>query len=306
MRVGLVGTGYWARNTHGPGAARHPRAELVGVWGRDSAKASAVAQELGGRGYTDYEEFLDDVDAVTFAVPPDVQAELALRAARRGKHLLLDKPVAFAVGPALELERAVADAAVASIVFFTRRFVPETANWLARVAEAGGWDCGRAEFCANLSGGPYADSQWRREKGALWDVGPHALSQVWPIMGEVVSVVAGGGRGDQIHLILRHRSGASSTVSVSLTVPAGATGNLVYFYGEAGRETLPQNPLDQTQIVAAHQRALDALMDLAQHPVDGHPCDVHVGARFVEVLAAAEQSLATRAVVPLELARSPG
>lgn len=306
MRVGLVGTGYWARNTHGPSVAQHPRAQLVGVWGRDIAKVAAVAQGFSVRAYAQFEELLDDVDAVTFAVPPDAQAELALLAAQRGKHLLLDKPIALSVRPALELERAVADAGVASIVFFTRRFVPETADWLARVATLGGWDCGRAEFCANISGGPYADSKWRLEKGALWDVGPHALSQVWPIMGEVASVIAGTGRGDQVHLILRHVDGASSTISVSLTVPARATGNLVYFYGEAGRETLPQSPLDQTEVVAAHQRALDALIDQSQHPADGHPCDVHVGARFVEVLAAAEQSLATQAVVPLALAHSPG
>lgn len=306
MRVGLVGTGYWARNTHGASAARHPRAQLVGVWGRDSAKATALAQEFGVGAYAEFEQLLDDVDALTFAVPPDVQAELALVAARRGKHLLLDKPIALAVEPALELERAVADARVASIVFFTRRFTPETATWLERVAEVGGWDCGRAEFCANIAGGPYANSQWRLDKGALWDVAPHALSQLWPVMGDVVHVVAGRGRRDQVHLIVRHSSGASSTVSVSFTVPAPATGNLVYFYGESGRETLPQHPLDRSQIVMAHQRALDALLDLAQHPADRHACDVHLGARIVEVLAAAEQSLATQAAVPLELARSPG
>ena len=306
MRVGLVGTGYWAANTHGASAARHPRAQLVGVWGRNSAKVAALAHEFGVRPYADFDELVDEVDALTFAVPPDVQADLALLAARRGKHLLLDKPIALAVGPALELERAVADAGVASIVFFTRRFTHETATWLERVAEVGGWHCGRAEFCANIAGGPYADSKWRLAKGALWDVAPHALSQLWPVMGDVVHVVAGSGRRDQVHMILRHGSGASSTVSVSFSVPARATGNLVYFYGESGREALPQNPLDRSQVVMAHQRALDALIDQAHHPADGHPCDVHLGARIVEVLAAAEQSLATQAAVPLELARSPG
>src|SRR5215472_5962906 len=113
MRVGLVGTGYWARTVHGPSAATHPRLTFSGVWGRDAAKATEVAHSLGGRGYTDFDEFLRDVDALTFAIPPDVQAELALRAARSGKHVLLEKPIALSLGPALELEQAVENAGVA-------------------------------------------------------------------------------------------------------------------------------------------------------------------------------------------------
>ena len=74
---------------------------------------------------------------MTFAVPPDVQAEIATRAAARGRHLLLEKPIATSVADALQLERAVADAGVASVVFFTRRFVPDTVAWLARAAEVG-------------------------------------------------------------------------------------------------------------------------------------------------------------------------
>ena len=306
MRVGVVGTGYWATTVHAPSIASHPRATFSGVWGRDTSKAVAVAPPLGGRAYSDFDAFLQDVDALTFAVPPDTQAELALRAARAGKHVLMEKPIALSPQAALELERAVTQAGVASIVFFTRRFVPETCAWLERVAALGGWECARAEFCARIFGGPFANSQWRREKGALWDVGPHPLSLLWPIMGEVTSVVAGGGRGDQVHLILRHASGASSTVSLSMTVPPRAVGNLVYAYGEAGRETLPHKPLDTSQIVATHQRALDALIDQAQHPGGGHPCDVHLGARIVEVLGAAERSLTTQSAVQVASVQTPG
>jgi hypothetical protein len=59
-------------------------------------------------------------------------------------------------------------------LFFTLRFIPETQVWLQRVTELGGWRCGRAEMAFNIfvEGGPFAASLWRREKGALWDLGP--------------------------------------------------------------------------------------------------------------------------------------
>ena len=42
----------------------------------------------------DSSAFLDAVDGVAFAVPPDVQAPIAVAAARAGKHLMLEKPLA--------------------------------------------------------------------------------------------------------------------------------------------------------------------------------------------------------------------
>ena len=292
MRVGLIGSGYWARTVHGRGVGRNPRAELVGVWGRDATRTAEAAADLGTEAFNDLDRLLESVEALTFAVPPDVQSDIALRAARAGKHLLLEKPLAIRTHDARQLESAVTDAGVASIVFFTRRFVPETEAWLRRVQELGGWECGRAEFLANIfvAGNPFGASPWRREHGALWDVGPHALSVLCPVLGEVVSVVAGGGRGDQVHLVLQHAGDRSSSLSLSLTVPVEAVGNTVYVYGEHGREAPPPGPFEA---VVAHAAAVDALIDQAAAEKPTHPCDAHFGARVVEVLAAAEESLRT-------------
>ena len=92
VRFGLVGTGYWARETHAQGIAAAAGATLAAVWGRDRAAASALAARYGGNGHADFDAFLDEVDAVSFAVPPDVQPALALRAVAAGKHVLLEKP----------------------------------------------------------------------------------------------------------------------------------------------------------------------------------------------------------------------
>src|ERR1700761_6584856 len=100
MRFGLVGTGYWAKITHAPALASTPGAELTAVWGRDPAAAAALAAEHGATAHTDFGAFLDSVDAVAFAVPPHVQAPLAIRAAQAGKHLLLEKPIALSADDA--------------------------------------------------------------------------------------------------------------------------------------------------------------------------------------------------------------
>src|SRR4051794_32743418 len=95
MRFGVFGTGYWAREVHAAGVVACPGAELAGVWGRDPAKAKAMADGLGVRAYDDADALIDAVDAIAVALPPDVQADLAVRAANAGRHLLIEKPVAL-------------------------------------------------------------------------------------------------------------------------------------------------------------------------------------------------------------------
>ena len=64
---------------------------------------------------------------------------------------------------------------------------------------------------------------------------------------------------------------------------------------------LPPPSLETPRLVVAHEAALDALLDLADHPDRGHPCDVHFGARVVQILDAARRSLAEGCLI--ELAR---
>src|ERR1035437_5099917 len=59
-------------------------------------------------------------------------------------------------------------------------------------------------------------------RGALWDIGPHALSILLPALGPVTHVVADRGLGDTVMVVLRHESGAASTMSLSLTAPPGS------------------------------------------------------------------------------------
>ncbi len=284
MRFGLVGTGYWARQTQGAALAAHPDVELVGVWGRRVDAARELAAHLQCQAYAELDDLIADVEAVAFAVPPDVQAELATRAATAGRHLLLDKPIALDVGAADRLVAAVEGSRVRSVVFFTRRFVPEIADWLAGPGSGGGWVAGEATMHASIfePGGPYANSQWRKDRGALWDVGPHALSMTVPVLGRVESVAGRRGVGDTVAVSCRHAGGGVSTMLLSLTAPAAAVANRITFYGRAG----VAEPVSDTDAVTAFGHCISAL--LGPEP---HPCDVRFGREVVSTLAAVEAVL---------------
>src|SRR3954453_596030 len=126
MRIGLVGTGYWTQLVHGAGALTSADWELVAVYGRSPDKAAAMGHTLSCAATTDFDALLADVDALVFAVPPHIQAPLALRASRAGKHLLLEKPLALEVAAARDLVGAIEETGVANLVFFTRLWAEPT------------------------------------------------------------------------------------------------------------------------------------------------------------------------------------
>ncbi|MGW7047242.1 Gfo/Idh/MocA family protein [Streptomyces avermitilis] len=291
MRMGLLGTGPWAQAVHAPALSGHDDLEFVGVWGRRPEAAASLADRHGTRAYDDVDALLADVDAVAVALPPAVQAELAVRAARAGCHLLLDKPIATTVPDGRAVVEAAERAGVASVVFFTTRFQPETEAWISEQGAAKGWFTARAQWLGAVftSDSPFAASPWRREKGALWDVGPHALSVLLPVLGDVRRVAAAArGPRDTAHLILEHAGGATSTLTLSLTAPPAAAGALVELRGETGVTVLPTS---STSALDAFARAIDALRTAARTG-SPHPCDASFGLRVSEVLAAAEARLA--------------
>jgi predicted dehydrogenase len=297
MRFGLVGTGYWAQITHAPALASVPGAQLTAVWGRDKAAAAALAESHGATAHGDFDAFLGSVDAVAFAVPPHVQAPLAIRAAQAGKHLLLEKPIAVSLDDADKLAAAVAEAGVASVVFFTWRFNTEIRAWLTDERARGGWSgegwSGGAAIWLGTSNQPDNpfNTPWRRQKGALWDLGPHLVGMLWACLGPVTEVTAVGGKADVVHLVLRHQTGVTSTVTATQSAPEAASGVTVFVWGEAGRSVMPVELVDP---VAALRVAAAELIAEAAAERPAHPCDVRFGREITKVLAEAEAQLTVR------------
>jgi predicted dehydrogenase len=297
MRFGLLGTGHWATVTQAKALAAHPSASLVGVWGRSPDKTAALAAEYGIRAFDDVDALFAEVDAVAIALPPDVQVSLALRAAGAGKHLLLDKPLALAPAAADEVVAAASAAGIASVVFFTNRFIPAVDTFLRDNAAVGGWYAAHGTMYASIfqPDNPYSGSVWRKEHGGLWDLGPHALSVVLPLLGPVVDLSAADGPRDTVHLLLRHEGGAASTLSLTLDAAPDATSFGFSYFGEHGATTLP---VWDVTAVDAFGTATTALLDAAASGTP-HPCDAAFGAQVVRILSAADHARRTSTIVAI-------
>ena len=296
MRFGLVGTGPWAGIAHGPGLVAAEGVELVGVWGRSPAKAQQLVEPLGVPVFEDLDALYEEVEAVAFAVPPQVQGELALLAAQRGKHLLLDKPVAGTVEAAHRLVEAVQESEVASVVFFTDFYTATTRAWLAEVEQAahrdGPWQGAWGRWLSALWVGtsPFGGSAWRREHGALRDIGPHLFSYLTATLGPVASLTALPGAGDVTHLVVTHESGATSSGLLTHSAVEAAEDFELAVWGPAGIMRVPgrggQDSEAAALAVAAHELVHAATSRTA------HPLDVRFGARVVELVVDAEEQVA--------------
>lgn len=102
LRIGVVGAG--GLGYHHVRLLRDlPGARLVGFREERAERASKVAAELGVPAYDSLDALIDDVDALTVVVPTPAHFEVARRALERGKHLLIEKPIATTLAEADEL-----------------------------------------------------------------------------------------------------------------------------------------------------------------------------------------------------------
>lgn len=290
MRVGLVGSGFWAREVHAPGILRAVGVEFASIFARDARAAAGLAAQYGVVAYDDFDAFLESVDVVDFAVTPDAQADLAVRAAGRGKHLLLEKPTAFTGEAAHHVADAADLAGVSSVVFTTARFQAEIEEWLAE-AEAHRWVGGTGRWITSAMSdpsAPWASSTWRQQRGGLWDIGAHALTVMLPVLGSVTGIEARSGGHRFVECLLEHDSGAISTLGITIHAPVGVDIIDLALWGEAGISIMPRQV---TPVEVALGRALGALVASAQGTAVPHPCDARFGAELVATIERIQLSL---------------
>jgi predicted dehydrogenase len=296
-RIGVLGSAYWAWWCHGTVLAQRPDVDFVGLWARRRESAQVAVDRIGsGKPFDDFEEFLDNVDVVTIALPPDVQPALAIRAAEAGKHLLLEKPLALDPSAARLVAKSIRTRGVHSLVFLTYLFQPVVQNWLQTMSglahKSGPWE-GAILTCAGGIGAdsPYRDSTWRWERGGLWDLGPHALSVVQALFPPIVAVTGTRGVRDTANVLLTHQGGATSYFSLTVTAPPGAEDSSLVIWGPGGRHRLE---LPTGMLREAFGRAVDSLLgSVATGANSSRAADD--GARVVEILAAAERAIDNKA-----------
>ncbi|MEE4079640.1 Gfo/Idh/MocA family oxidoreductase [Pseudomonas viridiflava] len=125
IRLGLIGAGRMG-SFHGLTAARHiPGASLNAIADPSHAHATRLAAELGvQKVYSDPQQLLEDpdIDGVLIAAPARSHAELVIKAARAGKSVFCEKPMAITLEEADRAIAAAADARATLQVGFNRRF----------------------------------------------------------------------------------------------------------------------------------------------------------------------------------------
>jgi len=123
LRVGVVGVGHIGKN-HARLYAELSDAQFTAIYDTDQARARRVADEFGIVAAASLEEFTDQVDAVSIATPTNSHFEIAHPLLMRGKHLLVEKPIAENTAHATELAELAAARRLVLQVGHVERFNP--------------------------------------------------------------------------------------------------------------------------------------------------------------------------------------
>lgn len=138
MKWAIAGPGAHALQRIVPALAASGTDTLVGAAGSSEQKAAAFAQKAGGKGYASYEALLadPDVEAVFITTPNDQHLDQTVAAAKAGKHVLVEKPMALSVADCEAMIAACADAGVALGLGFQQRHAPVHRE-MRRLVESG-------------------------------------------------------------------------------------------------------------------------------------------------------------------------
>jgi UDP-N-acetylglucosamine 3-dehydrogenase len=222
MRVGVIGAGFIGA-IHLSAYATMPEVEVVGVADARPETAAGGAALVGARPYSSYEDLVEaeDVEVVDVCLPTAYHRDLALRAARAGKHVILEKPIARTLEDAEAILEAFSGTENRLFVGHVVRFFPEYVK-IKEMMDAG--ELGTVGVARTSRRSPfltgwndwYAD--WRMSGGVLLDLVIHDFDFLRWTLGEVERVYACGVLGreynrlDYALVTLRFEGGAIAHV----------------------------------------------------------------------------------------------
>lgn len=219
---------------------------VIGVWDRDRARAEKRAAQCGARVATAAADVVGDagVSGVVILSETSLHAELAVQAAKAGKHVFLEKPIGVGAKDATEIAQALEQAQVIFTSGYHLRTNPKhlfikenlAQGNLGRIVRA---HCSFANDCL-LQGEFDHEWKWTVDRqwgglGAFADIGTHALDLLMWLLGDVEAVSADlspvTGRYPNCDEIgqgmIRFKSGVTGTISASWVEPANPVGLLV-------------------------------------------------------------------------------
>ena len=246
---GMIGTGMVAKY-HAAAIAEASGARLSAVCRADASRAAEAAQEFGVPCETGLEALLDrpDVDAVCVCTPSGLHAQQVQEAARAGKHVLVEKPMALSLTDADAMIGACQKAGVHLGVCFQRRTDPEIRELAAAIGagELGRLVLGTVSVPYFRSQSYYDSATWRGTwsldgGGALMNQGIHLVDLLLWLMGDEAEVIgaSGGAASHEIEVedgvvaAFRFSQGARGTLAAT-TAAAPGFPHRVEIYGTKG------------------------------------------------------------------------
>jgi predicted dehydrogenase len=209
---------------------RSGKLQIVACYTRSDQKRQAFASKYGCQAAPTYTALLEDrtIEAIINTTPNNVHAETTETAARAGKHVFLDKPIANTVSDARALTQACRDAGVVLALGYQRRKESHF-RWIRRQIDAGVFGkLVNAE--ANISRdrlGKIDLSSWRYTAegmpgGVMLQIGIHysdvleyLIGPIKAVSGRLTQLVLPGDNPDVASLVLEHENGALSTLNAS-------------------------------------------------------------------------------------------
>ena len=197
VRVGVVGTSWFADLMHLPALSSHPGARLAAICGRHRARAEEMAAKYGiPRVFTDYREMINDGDlqALIVITPDQMHYPITMAALDAGLHVLCEKPLALNARDARAMYEKAEAQGVKHMVMFTWRWMPH--HWLMRQLVEEGYlgrpfDCDLQYFG---SGGRSGQYKWTYDAdyglGALGALGSHMIDMARWCLGDIARVSA--------------------------------------------------------------------------------------------------------------------
>jgi len=229
LQVGCVGMGWWS-DVLADAIGRSGKLTIAACYSRSEEKRRKFAAKYGCRPAASYEEMLSDrkIEAIVNTTPNSAHLETTVAAARAGKHVFLDKPIANTIADARALTEACRRAKVVLALGYQRRRESHF-RWVKGEIDAGKFGKlvnAEANISRDRLGKVDLDS-WRYSAegmpgGVMLQIGIHysdvleyLLGPVKAVSGRFVHLVLPGENPDVASLVLEHASGALSTLNAS-------------------------------------------------------------------------------------------
>lgn len=171
-----------------------------------------------------------DIDAIYVITPNALHKEHVLMAAKAGKHVICEKPMALNAAEAREMVEACKQAKVHLLIGYRMHFEPKTLE-IVRMRQAG--ELGKVLFFQGLSGFRIGDpSQWRLNKalaggGSMMDIGIYSVNGARYMVGEdPVWVTAQETKTDAV----KFKEGVDETIQFQMGFPSGAVASCLSTY----------------------------------------------------------------------------